>query len=1006
MKYIKIGIVLCALLTFFVLRVDAQTVMKIDIKASIIDHNGDPVIGAVVSAEDGNEQALTNIDGVFVMQVDKGSKLKIEALGYNTTYANAAADLTQIILSQVAEKELVQVAYRKMYKEDVLGGVSSVSIVNNLDKNYTTSALDGMQAYIGGFQGNLWGMDGSLILVDGIPRDAEFVKPSEIEQISFLKGASATVLYGSRAAKGVIYITTKRGKAEEQRINVRANTGFDVVKRYPKYLGSGEYMSLYNEARQNDGLEALYSDETIYNYASGNNPFRYPDINYYSSDYLKKAYNTSDVTAEITGGNERAKFYTNISYAYSGGLIKFGEAEKDNSTRLNIRGNIDLKLNEYISSRINAAAIFYNGRSAHGDYWASASTSRPHRFAPLIPISYIEQDDENSWLMIENSNHLIDGKYLLGGSQLDQTNVFADIYASGYNKYVSRQFLFDAGVDFKLDNILKGLAFHTTFAIDYTSSYNQSYDNEYAVYEASWNNYSGKDLIGKLTKYGEDTKSGVQNIKDSWSRQTIAFSGYFDYKTTIEDNHNITAMLIANGFQQSESAVYHKVSNANLGLQLGYNLKKKYFFDFSGAVIHSAKLPSGNRQAFSPTFSLGWKISEEDFLSNSSAVDFLKLTASAGIVNTDLDISDYYLYESIYSQTDGAWYGWLDGASNQSTDSKRGENPNLTFAKRKEITFGVEGSLFDRLLSFDLSFFANRMTGKVIQASTIYPNYFVTGWPSSSFLPYINFNEDERIGVDFAMNFNKRIGAVDWTLGVAGTYNKSKAITRDELYEDKYQNRAGKPLDGLWGLKSAGLYQSDEEIANSPSHSFGEVKPGDIKYIDQNNDNVIDSKDEVYLGRAGWNGSPFTFGINLTAKWRDFTFFALGVGEFGANAMKNNSYFWVQGDGKYSDVVRGRWTEETKDTATYPRLTSLNSDNNFRSSDFWLYKTDRFNLAKVQITYDLPKQIFHKTFVRGLSLYVSGANLLTIAKERKILETNYGTAPQTRFYNFGLKAMF
>ena len=176
--------------------------------------------------------------------------------------------------------------------------------------------------------------------------------------------------------------------------------------------------------------------------------------------------------------------------------------------------------------------------------------------------------------------------------------------------------------------------------------------------------------------------------------------------------------------------------------------------------------------------------------------------------------------------------------------------------------------------------------------------------------------------------------------------------------------------------------------------------------MDVNGDNKIDQYDQVFLGKGGWFGAPFTLGVNLTAKWKNFTFFALGTGNFGAWGVKNNSYWWVKGDSKYSAVVRNRWTEENKETATYPRLTSLDGNNNFQTSDFWMYKTDAFRLAKVQVTYDLPSTLFQKTWLKGLSAYVSGANLLTISGEREVLEMNVGSAPQTRYYNIGVKATF
>lgn len=918
-----------------------------------------------------------------------------------------------------ANDQLVQIAYKKVAKSDLMGGVSVLNYSELTEKNYNTYSLDNLQGYVGGWNGNsLWGMGEYLVLVDGIPRDANNVLPTEIDQITFLKGASAVVLYGSRAAKGVVYISTKRGKAENLRIDVRANTGFNVSKSYPRYLGSAQYMTLYNEARANDGLDALYSDADIYNYSSGNNPFRYPNVDFYSADYLKDTYNRTDVTTEISGGNERAKFYTNVGYYYQGDVLNFGEAKDNNTNRLNIRGNIDLKLNDFINAYIDANATFYNSRSANAtdrnaddgitdNYWTYASIMRPNRVAPLVPLSMIDPNDVASWNLINTTNNIIGGEYFLGGTQVDQTNVFADYYASGYSKWTSRQFQFDTGLDFDLGGALKGLAFHTQFAVDYATSYSTAYNNSYAVFEPSWYNYNGTDVIAGLTKYNNDEKSGVQNISGSSSRQTIAFSGYFTYENTINEDHSLSAMLIASGYQQTQSEVYHRTSNANLGLQFGYNYKGKYFADLGASVVHSAKLAAGQREAVSPSLTLGWKVDKEDFLANNNAIDELTLSLSGSILNTDLDIQDFYMYEANFDQANGAWWGWYDGASEHSTNSLRGANKELTFIKRKEISANLYAALWEKMLIVNTSFFVNSMEGMLIEPMTLFPNYFFTYYPDASFIPYVNFNNDRRVGFDFNVNYNKQIGEVDLTLGLVGTYYTTKATQRDENNEYEYQNRQGRAIDGIWGLESAGLFQSQDEIESSPEQKFGgTVKPGDIKYIDQNNDQVIDDKDVVFLGRGGWNGAPLTMGVNLTAKWKGLTFFALGTGNYGAYAMKNSAYYWVYGDRKYSELVVDRWTEQTKATATYPRLTTLSGSNNFRDSDFWMYKTDRFNLAKVQITYDLPKSILRNSLFKDISAYVSGANLLTISKERDVLELNTTSAPQTRFYNIGVKAVF
>jgi hypothetical protein len=207
-------------------------------------------------------------------------------------------------------------------------------------------------------------------------------------------------------------------------------------------------------------------------------------------------------------------------------------------------------------------------------------------------------------------------------------------------------------------------------------------------------------------------------------------------------------------------------------------------------------------------------------------------------------------------------------------------------------------------------------------------------------------------------------------------------------------------------LRSEGFFNTPGDITNAPFQAFGEVTPGDIRYIDQNGDGIINAQDEVFLGRGGWFGAPLTTGINLTANWKNFTFFALGMGRTGANALMNSSYFWVRGEDKYSEVVRNRWTEENMATATYPRLTTRNGDNNFRNSDFWLYSTNRFDLARVQVTYNFPESMLKGKVLNELGIYVNASNLLTIAPHRDILLTNVGSAPQTRFFNLGARAVF
>src|SRR5690606_13841001 len=348
-----------------------------------------------------------------------GASLLVNAPGYEAKFVAASVELKEIVMTANSK---IKVGYQSMDRNNLIGGVSYVNMPEIMEKNFITYSLGNMEAFAGGFHGSLWGMNDVLILVDGVPRDGTSVMRTEVEQVTFLKSAPALALYGSRAAKGVILITTKRGTAGSRVVNVRANTGVLVPRRFPKYLGSAEYMTLYNEARVNDGLSELYSDEDIYNHASGNNPYRYPDVGYYSPKYLKDYYHRHDATVEITGGRDRTKYYTNIGFWRAGSLLTFGQAVNNSNERVSVRGNVDMKLNRFLTAYVDAAAIYYSGKGVNTNYWEGAATLRPHRFAPLLPISMIEESDETSLNYVRGTQNLIGGQYLLGGTQLDQTS--------------------------------------------------------------------------------------------------------------------------------------------------------------------------------------------------------------------------------------------------------------------------------------------------------------------------------------------------------------------------------------------------------------------------------------------------------------------------------------------------------------------------------------------------------------------------------------------------------
>ena len=967
----------------------------------------------------------------------------------------------------IVVKKKVHVAFRDKDADQLLGGISYVDMEELSKKDYTMSSLEDMSALVGGWNGNnLWGMDNDrldtndnsnmpLVIIDGVKRPSNNVLPSEIEQITFLKGAQAVVLYGSKGAKGAILITTKRGKINGLQVQANANTGFHVAKEFPEYLGSAEYMTLYNEARLNDGLAARYSQMDIYNHASGKNPYRYPNVNYFSDEYVRKVYNRSEGTVEIQGGGTRAHFYTNINYYRSEDLLNFGEAKDNYTDRFSVRGNVDLIVNKFISGYVNASATFWNAHKNKGDFWREAAgievvngswvyngkygrPNFPENAAPLIDIAMVDPNASKALAILGKSLNLLDGRYFPGGTKATQNNAIADCYFGGQTQDVSRQFQFDAGINYDMNHLVKGLSFKTLFSIDYAASYSLSYDNKYAVFIPTWSNYNGEnDLIVGLTQQNDEIISGHMNQSNSKYRQTISWNGHFDYDYTFADKHHVTGMLLGNMFTTTSSGQggYHRYANANLGLQAGYDYMGRYLADVTLAGVHSARLPEGNREAISHSFTIGWNMAKEKFMEG-SFVDDLMLSASYSNLNEDIDVylrtnntdNYFYIYEATWDQA-GSGFSWNEGASTNLTYSKVSSNPALDFIHRKEWSVSLRGSFFNKLISTDLTFFNTDMDGFIIQNPTQFPSHLQNGLSNGSFKPAVNNNIQNRKGLDFSVTAQKQFGQVHAALGVVGTWLKTENKKYDELVEYDYQHKEGRALDAIWGYNCLGFYTVDDfDVTKLEQGKYelkeglpkakigGNIQPGDLKYEDVNGDGVIDSKDQVDLGKDGRYGSPLTLGINLTLKYKNWTLFVLGNGQFGAYALKTNggaSYYYMNGDSKYSVYARDRiqytYNEDgivngfVNPNATHPRLTTMGHANDAAASTFWLYSTDRFNLSKVQLTYDFPQEMFNGKWVKALSVYVNGNDLLTIAKERKLMETSIGYAPQTRFYNLGVK---
>jgi TonB-linked SusC/RagA family outer membrane protein len=985
-----------------------QQVRSITVEAVVVDDSGIPVPNAVITGKEGAIEVLSDENGRFSIEVPENSPLLFEAKGFDSKTISSSLVSQNMTLNRstlfMDDASTVNIPFGKIKRRETVGAMTVINTDDIIKYDHARSLYDIINARVPGLIGNtnLRGMGGIVFIVDGMPRDPSKLSMEEIDQVTVLKDANSAMLYGASGARGIVLVTTKRGEPYKRRININVEQGISTPISLPKYLNSSEYMTLYNEALANDGLPSAFADTIIDRYASGINPYRYPSVDYYSSDFLKSSRPFSKYQAEFSGGNESTQFYANVGWLRSGTLYELGEY-KFSENRFNVRTNVNVQINDYVKGYVDAVAVFDVNKYPNGNFWSYSTTLLPHYFSPLLPASSVKSNATYTGGASLLTAKYYNNQYLLGGTSQYTNNIYGNMERGGYNQPVERNIQLNNGFEIDLRELTQGLKLKTSLNFDLWNAYALNVTNTYAVYAPTWTTYATGDSISALQMIGTDTKTGVQNMPTGTTADPImnfnrnaGLNASLDYTRTFNSVHSINAVLLAYYHQYKLDGILEPQNTAHIGLALRYDYEKKYFVDLTSAYSNGYKLAPGNKGGFSPSIGLAWVISEEDFLSGSNSVNYLKLRASAGITNYEFSANNYRLYEAIYANSTG--YNWNDGLNSRtSAIPTRSANPDLTFEKMKSINIGFEGYFFDNLLYLDANLFSIRNTGQVIQRRNFYSSMIYND------LPYENYNETGYSGAELGLVLSRKVGDVSFDFGVNTLYATSKVLKRDELWLNDYQYREGLPNDAIFGLEAIGLFADQADIDNSPFQMFGVVKPGDIKYKDQNDDGYIDSDDQIEIG----NSQPrFNYGLHLTLRYKDLSFFAIGNGTMGSDAYWSGSYFWVQGTGKYSEEVLNRWTPATSATADYPRLSSGNNPNNFQGSTFWMYNENYFSLNRVQLTYELPRDIAGKLSSKHINVYLRGSNLLMLAKDAEKRQLRVGTEPLYRNYALGISLMF
>ncbi|MBS2210293.1 SusC/RagA family TonB-linked outer membrane protein [Carboxylicivirga mesophila] len=938
---------------------------NITISSTVTDANGIPVANAMVRVFNKGKVIHTDKDGLFKLEVNSDAVIYISANGFETQMYELSQSLPEKTITLAAltpfllPEDQINIPFETIEKNRLTGAVSVVdgdellsypdlSMLNSLagrvaglysTQNSSTPGWNSPTLVIRGLGG--LGNNRPLILVDGFEREANALLPEEIESVEVLKDVTAKMLYGSKAADGVIVITTKRGKNNSRDANISMEYGIMAPTSDPQWLNAADYATLYNQARANDGLAPLYSDEAIAAYRNGSSPILYPN-NDFNGMYLNNHMPMKRVATEFRGGGKSSAYYVNMGYTGTGGLEDIKEPTEYN--KFNLRGNLDIDVSSVTSVKMDIAGRMEYRRSANittQDFFGALSSHRPNEYPVFIPT---------------------DSLALLGGSYLHPNNIYGLGNETGYKKQENRNIQFNLGLHFNLNKYIEGLSAGVAL----------SYDNENYYRYANVINFASYQLVPtytdeeyNLVKLRQENHGSPDKLseKDKSYNHRVGSTWNIDYSRTFNGSHDLNANLV---LQQYQTQRYNQIQYdkfANYGLRINYAYKNKYVAELNTSLMGSSHFTGSNQFGLFPALGLAWIMSNEGFLADNANINYLKLKASGGVMGSDKGLG-YFLYEDQYSQNGSVSFGPTNKNNRRVYQLDKYGNPNLTWEKRREFNVGIESILFNNTLSVELNYF-NILDYDIITSPWAnHPSYIGTNLYS------VNNAEVINNGFEGDIIYYKNMGDFKLSAGVNFVYSKSEIKKSFELpypAELQYLSGIGQAGDRIYGYVHNG-FVTDSDIAAGYTSTLGTVKAGDIKYTDLNNDGVIDPKDQQAIG----NWFPrLNMGMHINLQYKGFGLYALGVFQNGFDVMKNNRYFWNYGERKYSAEAI---------SSDYVPLTTTNGNNNFTGSDYWLEDAGYFKLKNVELSYLLPDKLLPKLYMKKAKVFVRGTNLLTISQ--------------------------
>ena len=979
-----------------------------NVTGRVLDEKGKPVAGALVSVEENPlVRVATDKNGRFEITAVKGSRLKVQTGddAMKVVKIENGSELT-VVMDYSSEKVNYGFGLQQTNAEST-GAVSTV-YAENIDKSSAFSignslygnvlGLTTMQStgvvweqmpsmYIRGLK-TLNGNNGILLVVDGLERDnnwqaLKYITPEEVESVSVLRDAAALALYGYRGVNGVVNIVTKRGKYDTREINFSYDHAFNYMTRKPELADAYTYASALNEALTNDGKQVRYSQNELNAFKNGTSPYLYPNVNWWEEVFRDRG--ASDIaTLSFRGGSTKMRYYTMMNLQNNRGFIKNFDTNADYSTqekysKANFRTNLDIDLSPKTKMQANIMGIL-NEFSRPG----MGSDNLISKLYQLPSAAFPIRTESGLW----------------GGNTTwgENWNPVALTEGRAYSKGHTRGLYADMSLRQDLSSLTKGLGASVRIGYDNLASYWENHTKGYKygmASVASWEN--GLPIAGEEITGGKDTEMSGDSKLD-WQYRAFNFQMNVDWQRQF-GVHSLYSMLLYTYKYDNAKGINNTFYRQNAGWYTHYGFKNRYFADFTLMASASNLLAPDHRWNVSPTVGLAWLISNEKFMQSQNVVDFLKLRASFGMLNTDNIPGNGYWNETVgggngypINNNFGGDGGWHEG---------RLASVNGTTEKAYKYNAGVDATLFKGLTLTVDGFYERRSD---IWVSSDGQNSAVLGASGS----YVNAGIVDSWGTEIGANYYKKMGNVELNLGGTFTYNRSKII---EMLEEPaaydYTRSTGNPVGQIFGLQAIGYFVDQADIDNSLPQQFGPVKAGDIKYKDMNGDKVINSDDRVAMG---YNSTcpEIYYSFSLGLEWKGLGFSAQfqGVGNY--TAILSGTYYrpLVDNTTISNYVYRNRWTPETPN-ARFPRLTTETVDNNLQTSSLWLADRSFLKLRNCEVYYKLPSSWLNRFWVKNAKVYVRGVDLLCFDSIDQLdPEAMNSSYPATRSIHVGLSVGF